>query len=175
VLAVVGGVTFWVAGSDDSESGASDCAARVLSDEGTVEVGRIAPRFVLPDLDGDCVHSATFRGRPLVVNFWASWCRPCRREFPLFEDARERYRDENLEVIGINVQDITSDAQQFADERDTEWPLLVDEDDVVAHAFGLRSVPETFFIAADGTVVSHVFGLTSRRQLNREIARLFKR
>ncbi|MEX0664869.1 MAG: TlpA disulfide reductase family protein [Acidimicrobiia bacterium] len=175
VITLIGAVTFWVVSRDDSGPGASNCAARVVPEGELVAVGRDAPRFVLPELAGGCFHSASVHGRPLIVNFWASWCRPCRTEFPLFEEARTSYGDEGLEVIGVNVQDITSDARQFADARGAEWPLVLDEDEVVADAFGVRSVPETFFIAADGTVVSHVFGLTSKRDLNREIARLFDR
>jgi peroxiredoxin len=175
VIAVIGGVTVWVADGDQSEPGASGCATRVVPGGVTVEVGSDAPAFVLPDLDGGCFHSTQYRGRPLVLNFWASWCHPCRTEFPLLEKARQRYRDDGLEVIGITVDRITSDARQFADERDAQWPLAVDDDDVVADAFGVRSIPETFFITADGTVVSHVFGLTSVRDLDKEIAQLLER
>ena len=140
-----------------------------------MEVGRDVPDFTLPALNGECFELSSYRGRPLVVNFWASWCHPCRTEFPLLEQAREHYEDDGLEVIGITYHDIASDARRFADEQDASWPLAVDDHDVVADAFGVRTIPETFFVAADGTVVSHVFGLTSARDLDAEIARLLKR
>jgi cytochrome c biogenesis protein CcmG/thiol:disulfide interchange protein DsbE len=175
VVVLVAAVTVFVS-ADDSPSGTGDaCAARVEPADATVAVGRDLPDFQLPALDGGCLQLSTYRGRPLVVNFWASWCHPCRTEFPLLEDARERYEDDRLEVIGITYHDIARDSRRFADERDTPWPLAVDDDDVVADAFGVRTVPETFFIAPDGTVVSHVFGLTSARDLDDEIQRLLKR
>ena len=72
-------------------------------------------------------------------------------------------------------QDITSDAQRFAEEREVEWPLVDDDDEVVAHAYGVRSIPETFFVASDGTVLAHIFGFTTAREINAEIERLLRR
>jgi cytochrome c biogenesis protein CcmG/thiol:disulfide interchange protein DsbE len=174
VVVLVAAITFWISRDDSPRRAMDGCAARVEPADATVAIGRDVPDFRLPNLDGGCFELARYRGRPLVVNFWASWCHPCRTEFPLLEDARERYDDEQLEVIGITYHDIASDSRRFADERDTAWPLAVDDDDVVADAFGVRTVPETFFIAADGTVVSHVFGFTTVRDLDDEIQRLLK-
>jgi cytochrome c biogenesis protein CcmG/thiol:disulfide interchange protein DsbE len=174
-IGLVAAITIWVS-ADDSSPGAVDaCAARVEPTGASVTVGRDLPNLRLPALDGGCILVSSYRGRPLVVNFWASWCHPCRTEFPLLEDARERYEDDRLEVIGITYHDIASDSRRFAEERDAAWPLAVDDDDVVADAFGVRTVPETFFIASDGTVVSHVFGFTSARDLDDEIQLLLKR
>lgn len=174
MVALIAGITAWaVTTGDDGQSArdVSDCSTQVSPDVERVAIGNEVPEFSLPDLDGHCVRLAEYRGQPLVVNFWASWCHPCRTEFPLFEDARERYADRGLEVLGIVHDDIASDARGFAEARGTDWPLLLDDDDTVSKMFGVTSIPQTFFIARDGTLVSHVYGLTSGRDLNAEIER----
>jgi peroxiredoxin len=178
VIGLVGGVTVWAVSSpesDPSTSGPVECPSRVRAPGRSVEVGSPAPSFTLPGLDGGCFESRTYRGRPLVVNFWASWCHPCRTEFPLLDDARERYGDDRLEVIGVVYKDIASDAQRFAAEREVEWPLVLDDEGVVANTFGVSGIPQTFFIAADGTVVARVYGFTSTRDLDAEIQRTLRR
>jgi cytochrome c biogenesis protein CcmG/thiol:disulfide interchange protein DsbE len=151
------------------------CAARVEPADATVAIGRDVPDFRLPNLDGGCFELARYRGRPLVVNFWASWCHPCRVEFPLLADARTKFASDDLEVIGVDYRDIVSDASAFAGAKGADWPLLNDEDGVVAKLFGVSQIPQTFFIARDGTIVSHVYGLTSVRDLNSEIERTLER
>lgn len=175
VIALVAGVTVWAVttGNDASTSTAQDAACRPTVDAtaGPITVGSKVPDFELPTLDGGCVRLASYRGRPVVVNFWASWCNPCRREFPLFRDALARHGDDRLEVLGVVHDDITSDARRFARQRRTTWPLLLDENDDVADAFGVKAIPQTFFVRPDGTLASHLYGLTSDRELEAEIAR----
>jgi cytochrome c biogenesis protein CcmG/thiol:disulfide interchange protein DsbE len=139
-----------------------------------VAVGSPMPQFSLPELAGGCFDSADYEDRALIINFWASWCAPCRTEFPLLAEAREKYRTRGVEVIGVVSRDIASDAQRFADERDVEWPLVDDDDEIVGQAFGVRSIPETFFVAPDGTVTGHLFGFTSKRDLEREVDRMLR-
>ncbi len=177
VVALIAGITVVavVVGDDQSKDSAGRCQRRISPDIDRVAVGETVPNFSLPDLDGQCVRLSRFRGQPLIVNFWASWCHPCRVEFPLLEAARSRYADDGVEVLGIIHDDIESDARGFAEEQGAEWPLLFDEDDTVSNLFGVTQIPQTFFISPDGTLVSHVYGLTSPRDLNAEIKRLLKR
>ncbi len=138
-------------------------------DDGPATVDGPAPAFALPGLDGGCIDLSDFRGRPVVVNFWASWCNPCRREFPLLRDALERHEDADLAVIGISYRDIADDARGFADEFGATWPLALDDDADAARAYGVRAIPQTFFIGRDGTVARRVFGLTTERALERHL------
>jgi peroxiredoxin len=172
---VVGAVTFVATtAGDDGPTTSQDCPVGATATAEAVAVGSRAPQFSLPLLDGGCFESSSYDGRPLVVNFWASWCNPCRREFPYLDAARDRYAEDDVEIIGVASKDITSDARRFADEQGAEWPLVDDDTEVVGDAFGVRSIPETFFIAADGTIVAHVFGLTSPRELDRHIEQMLE-
>ena len=79
---------------------------------------------------------------------------------------------DRLQVLGVTHEDIPSDSRQFAGEQHASWPLLVDDGNVVADAFGVKAIPQTFFIRPDGTLAAHVYGLTSRRDLDGEIRRV---
>jgi len=144
----------------------------VFVGDGPATVGGTAPDFALPGLDGGRVSLSAYAGVPVIVNFWASWCNPCRKEFPLLQAARRAYADAGLEVIGVSYEDIASDARAFAEAQDANWPLARDPGGALAAAYGVRAIPQTFFIDADGTIVSRVFGITSARDLEAEIRKI---
>jgi cytochrome c biogenesis protein CcmG/thiol:disulfide interchange protein DsbE len=176
VVALIAAITAFAvsSGTDNEAAGNGRCPSQLPTDVAPVTVGEQVPDFSLPGLNGGCVHLSDFHGQPLVVNFWASWCHPCRVEFPLLADARDRYADRGVEVIGIDFRDIASDARAFAEEKRATWPLVIDEHNIVAKAFRVPPIPQTFFVARDGTLVSHVYGLTSARDLNAQIKRALK-
>lgn len=142
-------------------------------DPGPAEVGAPAPAFRLPGLRSGTV--ALPAGRPAVVNFWASWCNPCRKEFPLLARAQRRYADAGLEVIGVSYRDIAGDGRRYVAERDADWRFARDPDGRLAAAYGVRGVPQTFFVAADGTLVSRAFGITTWADLRAEVAKIVPR
>ena len=117
--------------------------------------GEQAPDFTLPELDSDVeVSLAKLKGDPLVINFWASWCIPCRKEFPILSDAVDRYPD--VKFVGITWRDIADDADTFADEMNATWTLLEGDIDV-GQEYGIRTVPQTFFIEPDGTIQQRLY------------------
>jgi cytochrome c biogenesis protein CcmG/thiol:disulfide interchange protein DsbE len=162
-VALVAGGLVAVLG-DGSESGGATRTGSVAGAGG--EVGSPAPDFQLPALDGGGdVQLSEFRGRPVVVNFWASWCNPCRQEFPLLKQALREHRGERLAVVGVTYQDIPSDSRDFVNKQASMWPQGVDDGGAVAKAFGVRAIPQSFFVRADGTIVARIFGFTSEAAL----------
>jgi peroxiredoxin len=173
VVLVVAGLTTFVLLDDDSDPS----SARPIPDGATCAV-RVepaatedeAPVFQVPGLDGGCIDLADFRGRPVLLNFWASYCTPCRDEFPLLEQAQEQHRDDDLAVIGVSFRDIDDDARAFADEQGASWLLGFDDTGDVGEAYGVRPIPQTFFINRDGTISSHLFqAFHTQNELDKEL------
>jgi cytochrome c biogenesis protein CcmG/thiol:disulfide interchange protein DsbE len=138
------------------------------------EIGREIPeaerRMETPD--GDVVTFDQFEGHTLVVNFWASWCRPCVREFPLFADALEGSDD--LRIIGVIYDDSTAAARSFARRLGATWPSVIDSDGEVAAMFGVSTppgIPQTFFIDQEGVLRRRIFGEMNKERLDEELSR----
>ena len=132
----------------------------------------LAPRPVRglqPALDGGRVSLRELRGRPVVLNLWASWCLPCREEAPLLEQAWRRQGPDGAVFVGLDQQDVTGDALAFLRELDVTYLNVRDRGNDVARSYGATGLPETFFISRRGAVVGHVIGVVSADQLRRGI------
>ncbi len=123
-----------------------------------------------PALADDRVSLGELRGRPVVLNFWASWCVPCQEEAPLLERAWRAARREGVLFLGLNMQDLTEDAGDFIREFDNTYLMVRDQSNGVARDWGVTGLPETFFISTRGDVVGHVIGVVSPEQLRDGIA-----
>jgi cytochrome c biogenesis protein CcmG/thiol:disulfide interchange protein DsbE len=138
-------------------------------DEGEASTGAPAPAFELERLDRDgTLALASLRGKGLVLNFWASWCIPCKDEAPLLQAAWEQHRDRGLVVVGIDAQDFRGDARRFAERYGLTYPLVYDGKGSTLGRYGITGFPETFFVDRQGRLVGEriVGGLDSER--NRE-------
>jgi cytochrome c biogenesis protein CcmG, thiol:disulfide interchange protein DsbE len=138
-------------------------------------VGSVAPDFSLADLDGNPLRLADLRGRPVIVNFWASWCGPCVEEFPLLREAAERHAADGLVVVGIVYQDRSEAARDFMDRNGATWPAAMDPGDRVASAYGILGPPETYFIGRDGRIVARQIGQFSADSLEAKVAAIMER
>jgi cytochrome c biogenesis protein CcmG/thiol:disulfide interchange protein DsbE len=112
-----------------------------------------APAFSLPRFDGGTLALSSLRGQYVLINFWASWCIPCRDEAPLLERAWGEYRTRGLMVVGVNIQDLEPEARKFITQFKVSYPNVRDRDGRVSRAYGTTGVPETFFIDREGRVV----------------------
>ena len=124
-----------------------------------------APAFDLDRLDGGTLSSDDLDGKVQVINFWASWCEPCRDEAPLLEQTWRDLRKRGVVVVGVDHQDAASFARGFARKYRMTYPLVRDPDDKLYDRYGATGVPESFFVARDGRVVAHVPGAVTRETL----------
>lgn len=121
--------------------------------------GNEAPSFELELLGGDGVLTdEDLRGTPVVVNFWASWCVPCREEAPMLERAWQEYRDNGVVFLGVNIKDAESDALEFVRDFGITYPNVRDLDQSLTRDFGIKGLPETFFIDHRWTFLGVVAG-----------------
>ena len=133
-------------------------------------VGEPAPGFMLSDLDGKKLSLGELRGRPVIVNFWASDCVPCIDEFPLLSSAAAAHRGERLAVVGIVVGDTAEAARDFLTRLGATWPSAMDPGDKVARQYGIIGPPDSFFIDRDGIVVSRHIGPLDAAEMERRLA-----
>ncbi|MCA1842887.1 MAG: redoxin domain-containing protein [Actinobacteria bacterium] len=138
----------------------------------SVLIGKPAPAFTLPTLDGKTMSNADLRGKPYVVNFWASWCGPCRQEHGTLRSFWERNRDQGIMLLGVIMRDEPGRARAFQAELGGDWPLLTDPKDKTLVDFGVRSPPETFVVDANGIIVAKFQGPLGPGQLDEVIAAL---
>jgi cytochrome c biogenesis protein CcmG, thiol:disulfide interchange protein DsbE len=134
--------------------------------------GRAVPPLRLRTLDGDPLDLAALRGRPVVVNFWATWCEPCVREFPLLARAAAAHRADRLAVVGVLVQDRPDAARAFIRQHGGAWPAGVDADRRTADTWGVVGLPHTFFVRPDGTLASHQLGELTPATLDRQLTEI---
>ena len=164
VIAAIAAAIWWLEyrpdSSDESVSGerfgpaALPAALAPAGADVAPKEGALAPDFLLETLDGDELRLSDLRGTPVVLNFWASWCTPCRREIPQFVATYDRYRDEGLVVVAVNLQESPSIISRYARDFDMQFPITIDRDGEVADEYRLLGLPTTYFIDRQGTVRS---------------------
>jgi cytochrome c biogenesis protein CcmG/thiol:disulfide interchange protein DsbE len=143
----------------DSEGGASAALRRGESPA--------APAFDLELLDGSGrLELETLRGKAVVLNFWASWCIPCKKEAPLLEAAWQKWRSKGVVVVGVDANDFKSDARRFARRYELTYPLVHDGPGDLLDDYGLSAFPETFFVRPDGQLSSWTQGELSAEEID---------
>ncbi len=128
-------------------------------DEEKAHIGYLAPRFALKNLKGNQVELESFRGQVVVLNFWATWCVPCRVEMPAFENLYRRYRSEGLAVLAVSLdKNADAEVKEFVEEYKLSFPILMDSDGKAEKLYPTISIPFTFVIDQEGRVVARVDG-----------------
>ena len=139
--------------------------------------GRLAPDFMLPALDGTEVSLSQLSGQPVLINFWASWCIPCRDEMPELVRVYESHKAEGLMILGVNLtySDSMPSVQAFANEFNITFPVLLDEDASVAgKIYQIPGLPTSVFVTRDGTIERIQVGVMSRRQVDEYVAEILR-
>ncbi len=124
-----------------------------------ISEGEIAPDFTLNDLQGEEVNLKKFTGQVVLLNFWATWCSPCRIEIPSMVELYGRYRDEGLEIIGVNLDKLgKSEVEKFSLEHKINFPVLLNPSGNVAALYGVMALPTTVFLDRDGKITGRISG-----------------
>lgn len=137
--------------------------------------GEKLPALSFTTIDGDRLDLSAYEDRPVLFNFWASWCKPCREEFPRLEKMRASY---DIEIIGVVFEDTTERARAYRDKMRAPWPMVVDPDSVIAKGFGVSrppGIPQTAFVERGGVYRTKILGEMSEQLLEATIEELSPR
>jgi cytochrome c biogenesis protein CcmG/thiol:disulfide interchange protein DsbE len=150
------------------------CIASISCQSGTAAGKSKAPDFTLKDLDGNSFSlSSNARGKVVILDFWATWCPPCRAEIPHFVSLQDKYRNKGLMVIGISLdQGGVKTVKPFAKSYNINYPILMGNREVVASYGGVRSIPTTFVIDKKGRIVEKFVGYRSEEVFEGVIKKL---
>ena len=123
-------------------------------------VGNLAPDFQLQNLDGQTVSLSDFRGKPVLINFWATWCPPCRSEMPYIQEIYEdkEWSDKGLVILAVDIGESSSKVEEFMQSLNLSFTVLLDTKEDVAQRYNITSIPTTFFIDKDGIIQDKVIG-----------------
>src|SRR5579885_3622036 len=136
--------------------------------------GDVAPDFALQSLDGKTVHLSDYRGKAVLLNFWATWCAPCKIEMPWFVELQKQYGPQGLQIIGVALDSDPPDVKKFITDIGVNYVVLIGNDKVGNLYGGVQGLPTTFYIGRDGKVVSRAFGLISHREIEQNIQAALK-
>jgi cytochrome c biogenesis protein CcmG/thiol:disulfide interchange protein DsbE len=132
--------------------------------------GQPAPDFTLASLDGSSLKLSDYHGKAVLLNFWATWCEPCKIEMPWFIDLQKKYGPQGLQVLGVAMDDASpKEIADFAKKMGVNYPIMIGKEAVGDQYGGLPYLPSTFYIGRDGKVVDRVFGLVSRSEIETNI------
>jgi len=129
------------------------------------KTGKLAPDFTLEDLDGNQVSLSDFRGKTVFLNFWATWCPPCRAEMPDIEAVHQENKYWDVVVIGIDIQETRETVQQFTQNGGYSWLFLLDTSGKVAKDYEVKAIPTSFFLDKDGLIQAMQSGSMSKEQM----------
>ena len=157
----------------NSDQDASKTAAEALEVEVAPAIGFLAPDFSLTNIwTGEAITLRELQGQPVIINFWATWCGPCRIEMPAIQAAYDRHQADNLVVLAVNFDEPPEAVSAFGESLNLSFPILLDPGGEIQKVYRVRAYPSTFFIAPDGIVTSLQLGLMTEGQLAEHIEKI---
>lgn len=135
--------------------------------QAVLQVGDQAPDFKLTDLNGEEHQLSDYKGQGVFVNFWGTWCKPCKKEFPLMEKQYQVYKDQGVQILAVNIAQSDLEVQQFAEQLDLTFPIVIDKTKGVMEAYNIRPLPTTLLVNADGEIEKIITGEMSEEDIKR--------
>lgn len=134
----------------------------------TPSVGDEAPDFTLKNPEGEKISLSDFKGQPVLINFWATWCGPCRIEMPLIEDMYQKYKGEDFVVLAVDVEESITVVRSFVKSMSLTFPILLDyKGDVADNAYRIRAFPTSYFVGRDGNITAVHRGMMTEQIMQR--------
>ncbi|MBX5444813.1 TlpA disulfide reductase family protein [Sphaerobacter sp.] len=139
---------------------------------GVVETGKKAPNFELPGLNGETIRLSDYRGQVVLVNFWATWCKPCQVEMPEFQAIYEKYRNDGFTILGVNQAEPPELVRPYVEKGGYSWTFALDEKGKISERYGVYGIPQSYLIDRDGKVVYMWLGIATQDSVESQLAKL---
>jgi peroxiredoxin len=133
-------------------------------------VGQLAPDFTLMDLDGDPITLSDYRGKIVFLNFWATWCPPCRQEMPAIESFYNEHKDEDVVVIGVDLRETVAEVRHFIEEGGYTWTFVIDTNGQVNRDYRVIAIPASFFLDREGVIRAKTVGPMTRQAMEASLS-----
>lgn len=137
----------------------------VFAKQDRVKEGSIAPNFVLQSVDGDRIELKDLKGKGVFLNFWGTWCGPCKQEFPYMANQYEVFKDRGVEIVAVNVGESNIAVKNFMESYGVNFPVAMDKDRQVTEAYDITPLPTTFLINPEGKVIKVIKGTMTERNV----------
>lgn len=137
-----------------------------------VREGDMAPDFVLKDLDGKEYRLSDYRGKGVFLNFWGTYCKPCKKEMPYIDNQYKKYKDQGVEVIAVNVGETDLSIRNFVEQYNLSFPIVVDKDGEVQETYNIYPLPATFLINKDGKIVDYITGELNEEKIQQYMEKI---
>lgn len=131
----------------------------------TLKVGMAAPDFELVDLDGNTVRLSDFKGQGVFLNFWGTWCPPCKKEMPAMNHQYQVYKNQGVHVLSVNIAQSNFEVEKFAKNYDLTFPIVIDKSKSVMQAYSVDQLPTTILISPEGKVEKIITGEMTEQQI----------
>lgn len=141
-------------------------------DQATISAGDVAPNFSLQQLDGSQVKLSDLRGKAVVLNFWGSWCVPCKTEMPELEKQSKRGKDKGIVFTGVNIGESPITVKQFIDQVGVTFPIWLDQEREITRLYKIGPIPTTYFIDKNGVVRDVVIGQMTEAIIEEKVAKI---
>lgn len=172
IVLVVGMVGWAVYQYFDSTAKEEEVEVQNDSEDVGIFIGQTAPDFSLTTLDGEQKKLSDFRGKPVIVNFWATWCPPCRAEMP---DFQQLYESEDVEILAVNLTESEQNedvVQEFIDEYQLEFPILMDQSSKITEMYQVQAFPTSFMVDSEGIIQFSARGAINYEIMQEELAKM---
>ncbi len=171
VLLAVQGCT---SSTQDIRGGRLEATGAIGVDAGDLEpapeIGRLAPAFTLADLEGNPVSLSDFQGKAVFINFWATWCPPCRAEMPEIEAIYQKYRDQDVAVIGVDLFEPEDKVREYVQRGGFSWTFVIDTTGEVTRKYGISALPTSFFLDSQGIIRAVNIGPMTEKLMEAKLA-----
>ncbi len=137
----------------------------VFAKQERVKEGSIAPNFVLQSVDGERIELKDLKGKGIFLNFWGTWCGPCKQEFPYMANQYEVFKDRGVEIVAVNVAESNIAVKNFMESYGVNFPVAMDKDRQVTEAYDIGQLPTTLLVNPEGKVLKVIKGTMTERQI----------